>query len=100
MKILKIKDIIGTEYAVSSENSEKIYNHIKILMDKKENINISFEGIEIVISAFLNRTIGDLYENYDKNDIENLITFSNTNSKIDELILLVKETAKEFYKVK
>ena len=99
-KILKIRDIVGSEYAVSTESGEKILSKMKEILNNKENIEISFEGISIVISAFLNRIIGDLYADYSSEDIDRFISFSNTNKDIDDLISLVKRTAKEFYSKK
>jgi len=99
-KILRIKDIIGSEYAVSTENGEEILSQIKKILNSKENLEISFDGISIVISAFLNRIIGDLYADYSSEQIEKMIVFKDTNKNIDDLIDLVKRTAKEFYEKK
>lgn len=99
-KILKIKDIIGSEYAVSTESGEQILLQIKELLNKNENIEISFDGIKITISAFLNRMLGDLYADHSSEQIEKMITFKDTDKNIDNLISLVKMTAKEFYEKK
>lgn len=99
-KILKIRDIIGSEYAVSTEHGEQILSRIKELLNQNENIEISFDGVDIIISAFLNRILGDLYADYPAEIIEKMITFKDTNKNIDDLIILVKRTAKEFYNKK
>lgn len=96
--ILNIKDIINNKYAVSTEDAENVLLLIKESLNNNQKIEISFAGIEIVISAFLNRILGDLYADYTSNQINNLISFSNTNNNIDDLIELIKETAEEFYK--
>lgn len=98
--VLNIKNIINNKYAVSTEDAENILLLIKKSLNNNQEIEISFEGIEIVISAFLNRILGDLYAEYSKEQINNLISFSNTNNNIDDLIELIKETAEEFYKKK
>ena len=83
-KTLKIKDIIGSEYAVSTENGEKILSQIKKILKNNEKVIISFEGINIVISAFLNRILGDLYADYPSSYIDQFVNFIETNENIVE----------------
>ena len=52
MKIV-VKDIIEKPIAISTEDGKKTKEAIKSLFDKNEDIEVSFEGINMLISHFL-----------------------------------------------
>lgn len=59
--ILKVKDIIKSDLASGSDKGEIIFKLISENFKKKENIIIDFSGIETLTTAFLNKSIGELY---------------------------------------
>jgi len=87
MKI-NVYDIVANNKCISTENCE-ILNNIVIKHIKEDNeINISFEDIDVITPCFLRESIGKLYilnKDYwsvlDKN-----ITFSNLNKDDDKLL--------------
>lgn len=98
MKKIKIKKISKNSFCVLSEDGIKINKIIKKSLDKNESIEISFEGISIVNSVFLSRMIGDLYQNYQEEKIEELVKFVDfADGDTEDYVNLIKKTAKEYY---
>lgn len=87
MKIV-VKDIIEKPIAISTEDGKKTKEAIKSLFDKNEEIEVSFEGINMLISHFLNESIGVLYIEYSKDKWQKLDSIKYTNISKDDLELL------------
>ena len=58
MKRIVVREVIGTDLAVSTDNGLKVFHEIDNLLKTEEEINLDFEGVTIVITAFLNAAIG------------------------------------------
>jgi len=99
-KFLNIKEAIGSDYAASSDKAEIIAKLIRTSLNNNEKIVISFKDINVVLTAFLNIAIGDLYRDYTKEKIESSISFIDCNENIKRSIELTKETAEKFYRNK
>lgn len=60
--MLKVAEIIGKDIAIDGEvDGKKLFDEIKKAYKKGEKIQISFEGIKMVVSPFLNYSIGQFY---------------------------------------
>ena len=91
MKIELCKFAQG-DTAVSYDEGKKCYNLIKQCLNNNEKIILTFEGVNYVITAFLNPIIGDLImENGEK--IMKQIEIENANDDILKKIKIVKDGA-------
>jgi hypothetical protein len=85
--MIKVKEIINKPIAVSTDDAKKVQDEIKKLIKENEKIEVSFENVSMLISHFLNVSIGELYSIYkDKWDILDDIIFIDMND--DDLELL------------
>ena len=73
---LKIGDLIASRNCVSASNGEKIYNKLAPLIESSIPVCLSFEGVRIVNTAFLNVAVGQLFGHFAKDRIENLISYN------------------------
>lgn len=87
MKI-KIIDIIQKNIAISTDDGKKVREAIIELFDSNEEIEISFDGISMLISHFLNESIGKLYVIYSENEWDKLDNIVYMNISDDDLDLL------------
>lgn len=92
---IKIKDFVKNEYAHNPEDGEKIANEILKNYKGDRNIIINFENIKTVNTAFANKIIEALYENYDRNDLNKYFSIKNINELIKMTIINVIENYKE-----
>lgn len=84
VKTIKIVDVIGSNLCIAADDGQKLFNAISIELKKDNQIQLSFEGIEDLTSAFLNSAIGQLYKDYSEEDLN--------------LLKRVVDRAKEYYK--
>lgn len=78
--------------AVSYDEGKKCYTLIKQCLSNKEKILLNFEGVNYVITAFLNPIIGDLIIENGK-DVMEQIKIENANNDILKKIKIVKDGA-------
>lgn len=89
---IKIRDLIKGDTAVSYDDGRNCYKLIEPAINQKETVILDFEGIDYVITAFLNPIIGDLILQKGL-DVMKLIQIKNANSKTIEKIKMVKDGA-------
>ena len=94
MFYLKIVNVINSEFAVSPEDGDSIFNLIKEKVDSKEKIVIDFSNIDIMTTAFLNNAVGKLYNIYDKEKLNQYISMKNISKSDLNLVKKVIERAK------
>jgi len=99
MKHLIIKDIIGTDLAVSTENGNRVFEIVDEHLQKKEKIELDFAGITIMITAFLNAAIGSLYskKEYTGEFLNEYLKLENVEKDDQKLFKDVIQRAKEYF---
>lgn len=99
MATIKIKDYLTSSMAVSTDKADTIYKDLKSHLINNEDIHLDFDGIKLVITAFLNIIFGKLYgiEGYSEEFIDNKIHFLNTSESIQEMIEDVRKNSKRYY---
>ncbi|QPI89299.1 STAS-like domain-containing protein [Lacticaseibacillus paracasei subsp. tolerans] len=73
MKTLNIKAIIKNDLAVTPEDGELIFKLLNTAIDQKNPIEVNFSGLRTVTTAFLNASIGDLYEKWDSTTLNHFV---------------------------
>ena len=90
--MVKIYDVIGKNIAISTEDGKKIFETLKNEIEKNEShIVVSFEGIDMLISHFLNESIGELYSYFGKSKWDILDSIKYIDIDEDDLELLQKK---------
>ena len=69
-KTIRVSDIIGSPICVSTEDGQKLFDVICQAISDNVQLEVSFEGIELIISAFLNVAIGQIYGTVFKEKVE------------------------------
>lgn len=92
-----VKDIIGSNKAVSSEKGEIVFKAIDSSLSQSENIILDFENIELMTTAFLNAAIGQLYSKYTGKQLNDHLRPINLQSDDKEMFIMVLERAKQFF---
>jgi len=94
MKI-DVKEIIKKPIAVSTDDAKKVKKEIMKAIDTKDEIEVSFENIDMLISHFLNVSIGELYAEY-KNKWVELDNIKYIGINDDDLKLLNQRVIPSF----
>ena len=99
MKHLVIKDIINSELAVSTENGNKVFKIVDDCLQQNEKVELDFEGITVMITAFLNAAIGSLYskKEYTGDFLNEHLKLENVEKEDRILFKEVIQRAKEYF---
>lgn len=97
LKILKIKDIINRETAVSSDDGDIVYESIVECINSQTIAELDFSEITILTTAFLNSAIGQLYNNFSSEQLNSIISLKNVANEDKILFKKVIERAKEYF---
>ncbi len=95
---IKISDLIGSSLGISTEDGQMIFDKIQPLMKDDQQVVISFDQLEVVVALFLNVAIGQLYGTFSEEKIEKLVSFEDISVADQELLDVVKENAKQYFK--
>ncbi len=94
---IKVTDLIGSPLCISAEDGQKIFDNVKNLFEKGEQVTVSFENVTMLISLFLNVAIGQLYGSFSKEAIRNQLKVEGLSSDDMELLKRVVDNAKKYY---
>lgn len=97
---IKITDLIGSSLCISAEDGQKIYDKIVNILDANNIVIISFENVSMIISLFLNISIGQLYGKYSEDFIKSNIKVEGLFDDDLELLKRVVDNAKKYYSKK
>ncbi|HRF55770.1 MAG TPA: STAS-like domain-containing protein [Campylobacterales bacterium] len=97
MKII-VKEIIGSSSATIRDQGLAVYRVAKKELQDGRKVEVSFEGITMVISSFLNASIGKLYGDFSFDVVDEKVIVTGLDD--DDMGLLndtVIPNAKEYY---
>jgi|SRR6056297_556237 len=98
VKRLKIQQIIGSDAAVATESGDKVFQEINNFLKNGFSVELDFEGVEIMTTAFLNAAIGQLYSgDYTSEVLNSNIKIINVAEDDKILFKKVIDRAKEYF---
>lgn len=97
MTTLNISKIIKNDSAVSSDDGETVYELILESIRAKEITELDFAGISIITTAFLNSAIGQLYDVFSSDELNEYIVLKNVQKEDTMQFKKVIERAKEYF---
>jgi len=95
--IANVATIVGGGLCVSSEDGQKVHDKIIPLLREGRKVALSFEGVETVISAFLNAAVGQLYGEFPEDRIRELLTVRDISTDDIAIMKRVVENAKRYF---
>lgn len=97
--VVSIYDMIGSEACIASDLGQRVYDTIKNAISQGKKICLSFESITIISTAFLNSSIGQLYNGeFSDEEIEKRLRITNMSPDHVFLLERIKHRAKKYYK--
>lgn len=96
--VIQVFDIIGSGLCVSSDDGQLVHDRIAELLRQKQKVIVSFKNVDILISAFLNAAIGQLYGEFSEEDIRAYLSVNNILSEDLDLLKRVVDNAKLYFK--
>lgn len=94
---IRIYDEVSGDAAISVSDGEAIYNKIDAALSKKLVVVLDFQNINLIITAFLNACIGQLYSKYNSEELTLYLKLENVKSEDSPLFNMVIKCAKEYF---
>jgi uncharacterized protein YpuA (DUF1002 family) len=98
MKTIEVIDIIKKDIAVSTDDGKLVHDKVLEQLKNGHEVQLSFKGISLIISHFLNISIGLLYQDMEFSKVDNNLKVVGLSSDDLELLNdLVIPTAKKYF---
>jgi hypothetical protein len=96
---LKVKDIINSEWAVSTENAGDVFDLISAHLQSDDKVILSFDDIKLMTPIFFNLAVGCLYRDFEQEFIESRLSYINLPEyDSDKLIRIYCDRAIRYFK--
>jgi hypothetical protein len=96
--IIRIYDEIGGDAAISVNDGEVIYKKIDAAISNQLVVVLDFQNINLIITAFLNACIGQLYSKYTSEQLNQYLKLENIKPEDNHLFNKAIQRAKEYFK--
>lgn len=97
MKYIDIAQKLDNSSALTQDQGDIIYAEIDSAFQNQDSITLDFSNVEQIITPFLNRAIGKLYEKYTSEQITALLEMKNFPKEKNKTLNLVISNAKRYY---
>jgi hypothetical protein len=75
--LIRVTDLINSPRAVDAADGERVFMEVCPLLKASQKVQLSFDGITMVITAFLNAAVGKLYGEMPEERIDDLLEVSH-----------------------
>lgn len=94
---VSVYDVVGGSLCVSADDGRRLHDKIVPLLRQSTPVVLSFERVELMISAFLNAAIGQLYGELSYESVDDLLSPKNLSSDDVDMWKQVIENAKVYF---
>ena len=94
---IKVVDLIGSPLCISAEDGQKVFDFVEHLVKDGKQVTISFENVTMLISLFLNVSIGQIYGSFSEESIRAQLKVDGLSTDDMELLKRVDDNAKKYY---
>lgn len=94
---LRVVDIVGDSLCISGEDGQKVFEEVQSLLTDGKDVTLSFQGVRMLISLFLNVAIGQLYGSFGSEVVDSRLSMKDMMDDDLELLDQVIENAKKYY---
>ncbi|HQI70807.1 MAG TPA: STAS-like domain-containing protein [Bacteroidales bacterium] len=95
--VIRIYDEVGGDSAISVDDGDALYKKIDNALVQNITVVLDFQNINLIITAFLNAAIGQLYSKYNSDQLNEKLKLENVKSEDVHLFKKVIERAKEYF---
>jgi len=95
---ISVFNLVGSGFCVEAKDGDAVFSSISKALQKEQAVEISFQNVEMLTSAFLNTAIGQLYRDFSEETIRALVKVVDMSDVDIALLRRVIETAKLYYK--
>ena len=94
---INIQETLGKTKAISTEDGNKIFTIIKMNFISEKKVELDFSNIQLIITAFFNAAIGQLYSEYESAFLQENLYITNITKEDILTLKYAIDRAKEFF---
>ena len=94
---VRVFDLTGSPLCVSATDGQRLHDKIAPLLKMGRQVDLSFKRVEVIISAFLNAAVGQLYGELPEDRIRELLSYNDLAAEDREMLKRVVENAKHYF---
>ena len=91
-----IRNLISA-ICITLNDGQKVYDLIHAELVVGHPVELDFAGVKIIAAPFLNKAIGQLYQDIQPEDLKRLLRVYNLNSAGMQLLDIVMENSRRYY---
>lgn len=95
---ISVFGVIGSPLCVASGDGQKVHDRLAATLRQNRRVVLSFLNVSTLTSAFLNTAIGQLYGEFEENQIRELLSVEDMEAEDLALLKRVVDTAKLYFK--
>ena len=95
--VIRVFDLVGGPICVSTDDGQIVYGKIAPLLREGHKVIVSFDGVEILIPAFLNSAIGLLYGEFTDEQIRETLSVRDMSTGGKDTLEFVMKHAKAYF---
>jgi hypothetical protein len=95
--IIRIYEEVGGDAAISVADGDQIFQKIDKAFSNNLKVSLDFQNIELIITAFLNACIGQLYSKYSSEELNENLKLDNVKEEDKFLFHKAIKRAKEYF---
>ncbi len=95
--IINVRTVINSPFCIDAADGQKIYELLHKALSEKKHVTLSFRGIELLITAFLNTAVGQLFKDFTEERISSYLSKTELNPQFEPVWEKVLEGAPVFY---
>lgn len=94
---ISLFNIVGSGLCVDAHDGDNVFKVISRALQQNQSVLISFKNVEMLTTAFLNTSIGQLYRDYSEEHIRNFLDVTDITDSDRASLRRVIEGAKIYY---
>ena len=95
---INVVNIVGDVYCIEADEGQRVFDLIKKAFEQDRKVNLSFQNVEFLTTAFLNTAVGQLYKDFKEEEVKENLSVSDISESGKVSLKRVVETAKSYYK--
>lgn len=96
--MIRVADLVGGPRAVDVADGEKVFEKVLPVIQSGRTVCLSFDGISMVITAFLNTAIGKLYGALSEEQVDKMLEVRDLLPPFEPSLEKSMEWSKAFYR--
>jgi hypothetical protein len=95
---LRVYDVVAGPRCVDTADGQKVHDKIAPLLHTDTGVILSFDGITMVITAFLNAAIGQLYGAFTEEKVDRLVEIRDLRPVFKTTLDKSREWSKAYFR--